>query len=337
LAEALSLVATKGRDGFYKGAVAEDIVTHLRSLGGHHTIEDFEMAAGEYVEPVRINYRGIEVCQIPPNNQGITALLMLNILEGFNLASLAPFSGERFHLEIEAGRLAFRDRDAFICDTRYAPFPFDEFLSKSYAEQLRNELRRDRVLTTLPPPLMRKSDTVYLTVVDRDRNCVSFINSVYYGFGSTRVSPKYGISLQNRGMGFSLDPAHPNAIGSGKRPLHTIMPGLALKDGRPFLCYGVMGGDYQPFGHTHVLTGVIDFGLDPQEAVDQPRVFHSQGDTVVEHGVPPDAVAELRKLGHRVVEAVEPLGGGQMIKIDWSEGVLIGGSDPRMDGCAVGY
>jgi gamma-glutamyltranspeptidase/glutathione hydrolase len=337
LAEALALIAAKGRDGFYKGPVADDIVNYLRSLGGHHTNEDFEIAAGEYVEPVRADYRGLEVCQIPPNNQGITALLMLNILEGFDLGSLDPLSAERFHLEIEAGRLAYRDRDAFICDTRHAAFPVDEILSKSYAARLRNEIRNDCMLDHLPPPLMRKSDTVYLTVVDRDRNCASFINSVYWGFGSTRVSPTYGITLQNRGMGFSLDPAHPNAIGPGKRPLHTIMPGFALKEGRPFLSYGVMGGDYQPFGHTHVLTGIVDFGLDPQEAIDQPRVFYSLGDTQVERSVPLDTVKGLKKLGHRVVEATEPHGGGQMIKIDWIEGVLIGGSDPRMDGCALGY
>ena len=300
-------------------------------------MEDLEAATGEYVEPVRTDYRGMQVCQIPPNNQGITALLMLNILEGFDLAKLGPMSAERFHLEIEAGRLAYRDRDAFVCDMRHAKFPTQEFLSKDYAAKLASEIRSDRVMDHLPPPLMRKSDTVYITVVDRDRNCVSFINSVYWGFGSTRVAPTYGITLQNRGVGFSLDPAHPNAIGPAKRPLHTIMPGLALKNGRPFLSYGVMGGDYQPFGHTHVLTGIADFGLDPQEAIDQPRVFHSQGETQVERCVPVEAIEGLRKLGHHVVPAPEPLGGGQMIQIDWSEGVLIGGSDSRMDGCALGY
>jgi gamma-glutamyltranspeptidase/glutathione hydrolase len=337
LAEALSQIAAKGRDGFYKGVVAEDIVNYLHGLGGYHTMEDFETAAGEYVEPIRTDYRGMQVCQIPPNNQGITALLMLNILEGFDLAKLGPMSVERLHLEIEAGRLAYRDRDAFVCDTRHAKFPTQEFLSKDYAAKLRNEIHSDRVMDHVLPSLMRKSDTVYITVVDRDRNCVSFINSVYWGFGSTRVAPTYGITLQNRGLGFSLDPAHPNTIGPAKRPLHTIMPGLALKNGRPFLSYGVMGGDYQPFGHTHVLTGIADFGLDPQEAIDQPRVFHSQGETQVERGVPAETVEGLRKLGHHVAPAPEPLGGGQMIQIDWSEGVLIGGSDSRMDGCALGY
>lgn len=337
LAEALSLIAAKGRDGFYKGPVAKEIVDYLRSLGGYHTEEDFAIAEGEYVTPVCSTYRGIEVCQIPPNNQGITALLMLNILEGYGLSALEPLGAERLHLEVEAGRLAYRDRDAFVCDTRHAPFPLEEILSKDYAARLREEISPQRVATHLPPPLMRKSDTVYLTVVDRDRNCVSFINSVYSGFGSTRVTPTYGITLQNRGMGFSLDPNHPNAVGPGKRPLHTIMPGMALKNGRPWLVYGVMGGDYQPFGHTHVLTGVTDLGLDPQEAIDQPRIFHSMGKTVVEHSVPQKTIELLRKMGHSIVEATEPHGGGQMIMIDWDEGVLIGGSDGRMDGCALGY
>jgi gamma-glutamyltranspeptidase/glutathione hydrolase len=337
LAEALSLIAANGRDGFYRGPVADEIVTYLQGLGGHHSLEDFATAAGDYVEPLQTDYRGLQVCQIPPNNQGITTLLMLNILEGFDLAGLAPMSAERLHLEIEAGRLAYRDRDAHVGDSSALTVPARALLSKDYAAELRRAIRPDRTMTHLPPSVMRKSDTVYLTVVDRDRNCVSLINSVYWGFGSTRVAPSFGIVLQNRGMGFSPDPAHPNAIGPAKRPLHTIMPGLVLKDGRPFLSYGVMGGDYQPFGHTHVLTGLIDFALDPQEALDQPRVFYSLGDTQVERGVPADVVEALRRFGHRVVPAPEPLGGGQMIKLEWSEGVLIGGSDPRMDGCALGY
>jgi gamma-glutamyltranspeptidase / glutathione hydrolase len=337
LAEALTLIAKKGRDGFYKGAVAGDIVSYLRSLGGSHTLEDLETTAGEYVEPVRTTYRGMEVCQIPPNNQGITTLLMLNILEGYDLASLGPMSAQRLHLEIEAGRLAYRDRDAFVCDTRHAAFPKQEILSKDYAARLRSAIRADRMMDHLPPALMRRSETVYITVVDRDRNSVSLINSIYGPFGSIRVAPTYGIILQNRGMGFSLDPGHPNAIGPRKRPLHTIMPGLAIKDARPFLSYGVVGADYQPFGHTHVLTGIADFGLDPQEAIDQVRVFYSGGDTLVERGLSLETAQELDRLGHHVVEAREPLGGGQMIKIDWSEGVLVGGSDPRLDGIALGY
>jgi gamma-glutamyltranspeptidase / glutathione hydrolase len=337
LAEALALIAAKGRAGFYEGPVAEDMVSYLRGLGGHHSRADFATAAGEYVTPLRTSYRGLEVCQIPPNNQGVTALLMLNILEGFDLARLAPMSAEHLHLEIEAGRLAYRDRDAFVCDSHSAAFPAQEILSKDYAARLRREIREDRAMDHLPSALLRKSDTVYVTVVDRDRNAVSLINSVYWGFGSTRVTPAFGIVLQNRGLGFSADPTHPNAIGPAKRPLHTIMPGLALEGGRPVLSYGVMGGDYQPFGHVHVLTGIVDFGLDPQEAIDQARVFHFQNETQAERGVPVAAVEGLQRRGHLVVPAPDPLGGGQMIRIDWSEGVLIGGSDSRMDGCALGY
>jgi gamma-glutamyltranspeptidase/glutathione hydrolase len=337
LADALTLIAKNGRDGFYKGAVAGDIVDYLRSLGGSHTLEDFETAAGEYVVPIRTAYRGMDVCQLPPNNQGITALEMLNILEGFDLASLEPMSAPRLHLEIEAGRLAYRDRDALVCDTRFAAFPLEEILSKGYAARLRTSIRMDRMMDHLPPSVLRKSDTAYVTVVDRDRNCVSFINSIYGPFGSARCAPTYGILLHNRGTGFSLDPAHPNAIGPGKRPLNTIMPGLVVQSGRPLLSFGVVGADYQPFGQVHVLTGIADFGLDPQEAIDQPRVFYAEGETQVEPGVPAGTLRDLERLGHRVVEAREPLGGGQAIQIDWSEGVLVGGSDPRLDGIALGY
>lgn len=337
LAEVLTLVAKKGRDGFYKGAVAANIVDYLRGLGGSHTMADFETAAGEYVLPLRTTYRGLDVCQMPPNNQGITTLLMLNILEGFDLGALEPFGVERLHLEIEAGRLAYRDRDAFVSDPRYASMPTEDLLSKDYAARLRGSIRPDRMMDHLPPGLKRGSDTVYISVVDRDRNCVSFINSVYGPFGSARVAPNYGIVLHNRGMGFSADPAHPNAIGPGKRPLHTIMPGLALKDGRPAYVYGVVGADYQPFGSTHVLTGMVDFGLDPQAAIDQPRVYYCAGETRVEPGLSAATLDEMKRRGHRVVPTRDPLGGGQAIAIDWTEGVLVGGSDPRLDGMALGY
>jgi gamma-glutamyltranspeptidase / glutathione hydrolase len=336
LAEALRLVAKHGRDGFYKGRVAEDIAGYLHEIGGLHTIEDFAGAKGEYVEPVRCSYRGLELCQIPPNNQGLTALLMLNILEGFDLSTLKPASAERLHLEIEAGRLAYRDRDAFIADQRFAKVPIKELLSKDYAAKQRKEIMRDRAMTHLPP-LMRQTDTVYITVVDKDRNAASFINSVYWAFGAARVSPKYGILLQNRGLGFSLDPSHPNAIAGGKRPLHTIMPGMALKDSRVHLSFGVMGGDYQPFGQIHVLTGIADFGMDVQEAIDQPRVFPDDGIIYVERGVPAATVAGLARMGHAIAEAAEPFGGGHCIRIDWQEGVLMGGSDGRKDGAALGY
>ncbi|MDQ7247596.1 gamma-glutamyltransferase [Dongia sedimenti] len=337
LAETLRKIAKQGRDGFYKGSVAEDIVSHLQGLGGLHEMEDFAATAGDYVEPISSTYRGAEIFQMPPNNQGITALLMLNILGGFDLGKLDPLSAERLHLEIEAGRLAYRDRNALLGDPRHGAIKSQEMLAKGHADQLRAAIQRDRAMTDLPAATLEHSDTVYLCVVDRDRNAVSLINSTYHSFGSGVVAPKSGVILQNRGSSFRLDPKHPNAIAPGKRPMHTIMPGMAVKDGRVWMPYGVMGGDYQPFGHVHLLTNIIDFGMDPQAALDCGRVFYDFGNVEVERGIPAAAADGLKQRGHAVVEAPEPLGGGQAIQIDHQSGTLTAGSDPRKDGCALGY
>src|SRR3954470_21863598 len=337
LAGTLRKIGKQGRAGLYTGAVAEDIIAHLKSLGGLHELEEFAATGGEYIEPISTTYRGAEIFQMPPNNQGITALLMLNILAGFELGSLDPLGAERLHLEIEAGRLAYRDRNALIGDPRHGPIRSAEILAKDYAERLGRLIHRDRAIADLPPPLMEGSDTVYLCVVDRDRNAVSLINSTYHSFGSGVVAPKSGVILQNRGSSFRLDPAHPNCILPGKRPMHTIMPGMAVKDGRAWMPYGVMGGDYQPFGHVHLLTNILDFGMDPQAALDCARVFYDGGNVEVERGIPEKAVAGLRQRGHQTVEAPEPLGGGQAILIDAKSGTLTAGSDPRKDGCALGY
>jgi gamma-glutamyltranspeptidase/glutathione hydrolase len=337
LGQTLRRVAEKGRDGFYKGAIAEDMVNHLRAQGGLHTMEDFAAVKGDYVDPIRTNYRGVDLFQLPPKNQGLTALLMLNLLSGFDLASLDPVGAERLHLELEAGRLAYRDRDALIADPSKVPVPVEELLSKGYADRLRRHIDPMRAATELPPPLLGKSDTIYLTVVDRDRNAVSFINSIYYSFGSGVMAPKSGVVLQNRGASFRMDPAHPNVIAPGKRPMHTIMPGMAVKEGRAMMPYGVMGGDYQPMGHAHYLTNVIDFGMDPQAALDAPRVFFSGELAEIERGVRSDVIAALQAKGHRTLIAEDPLGGGQGILIDWKAGTLTAGSDPRKDGCALGY
>lgn len=337
LAETLRKIARQGRDGFYKGAVAADIIGHLQSLGGLHELDDFAATAGEYIEPITTNYRGTDLFQLPPNNQGITALLMLNILGGFDLGKLDPLGAERLHLEIEAGRLAYRDRNALIGDPKQANVRTAEILAKDYAAKLQQRISRDRAIADLPPPLLEASDTVYLCVVDRDRNAVSLINSTYHSFGSGVVAPKSGVILQNRGSSFRLDPSHPNAIAPGKRPMHTIMPGMAVKDGRALMPYGVMGGDYQPFGHVHLLTNILDFGMDPQAALDCGRVFYDGGNVEAERGIPAAAVAGLKQRGHNVIEAPEPLGGGQAIRIDHAAGTLTAGSDPRKDGCALGY
>jgi gamma-glutamyltranspeptidase/glutathione hydrolase len=313
------------------------MVSYLRSLGGLHTLDDFAATKGDYVEPVRTTYRGVEICQIPPNNQGITALLMLNLLSGFDLARLDPLGADRLHLELEAGRLAFRDRNALVADASRVQVPVDELLSMKYADRLRAHIDPERAATELPPPLLRRSDTIYLCVVDRDRNAVSLINSTYHSFGSGVTSPKTGVVLQNRGASFRLDPAHPNCIAPGKRPMHTIMPGMAMRDGRALMTFGVMGGDYQPVGHVHFATNVLDYGMDVQAALDAPRVFYGAGCVEAERGVSRAAIAGLQDKGHSVAIPESPHGGGQAVHIDWDSGTLCAGSDPRKDGCAMGY
>ena len=337
LSETLKRLAREGRDGFYKGQVAEDMVRHLNALGGLHSLEDFAMASGDYVTPISTNYRGYDVHQIPPNNQGVTALMMLNMLEGFDFAGVGALSAERLHLEIEAGRLAYDIRNRFIADPTKTAVNIATMLDKGFATKQRARISRDRAAGDIAPVALDKSETVYLTVVDRDRNAVSFINSIYHSFGSGILAPKSSVVLQNRGMSFRIDPKHPNVIAPGKRPLHTIMPGMVTCGDRCVMPYGVMGGDYQPFGHVHLLQNILDFGMDPQAALDAARVFASDGTVEVERGIDGATRARLVALGHHVIDAQEPLGGGQAICIDAEHGTLTAGSDPRKDGCALGY
>lgn len=337
LAETLSKVASGGRSAFYEGTIAAAMTATLRTAGGCHTVEDFAAVCGDYVTPISADYRGIQVHQIPPNNQGLTALIMLNILEGFDLPGWAPLSPERTHLEVEAGRLAFAARNAAIADPGSMTAKLDQLLSKDWAGRLRSSIRLDRPLAGLPDLGLRKSDTVYVCVVDRDLNAVSFINSIYDSFGSAILCPETGVLFQNRGRSFRLDAEHPNCIGPSKRPMHTIMPGMVTRGGRALMPYGVMGGDYQPFGHTRLLTNVFDYGLDVQAALDMPRVFAGEGCIELEKSFPAETIHGLLTLGHDVRAAPEPLGGGQAILIDHSRGILSGGSDPRKDGCALGY
>lgn len=338
LGATLERIAKQGRDGFYKGPVAEDIVSYLRSLGGLHTLEDFAEARGEYVEPIRTSYRGYDVFECPPNGQGITALIMLNILSGLTIAGTDPLSVERLHLMIEAARLAYADRNAFVADPAKSPVPIEDLLSNKHADELRAKIDPNRAAPVKVVELAAYHDTVYLCVVDKDRNAVSFINSLYFAFGSGLMAAKSGVVLQNRGQGFVVKPGHPNCVAPGKRPMHTIIPGMLVKDGRAVMPFGVMGGQYQAYGHAQFLTNVLDFGLDLQEALDLPRVFPNPGEAVdVEAGVPEASVKGLQKRGHPTAPAAKPHGGGQAIRIDWQEGVLTGGSDPRKDGCALGY
>ncbi len=336
-AEVLRRIAREGRAGFYEGEVAEDMVASLRALGGTHTSEDFAATACDYVEPVSGTYRGHELVELPPNGQGATAILMAKILARFDIAALDPFGTARAHLEAEATKLAYDARDRFIADPdRVARL--DHMLSDVTAERLAALIDPDRAMpgaAAISEAVHR--ETVYLTVVDGDRMAVSLIYSIFKTFGSGLASAKFGINFQNRGAGFNLTPGHPNEAGGGKRPMHTIIPAMLRREGRLTMPFGVMGGAYQPVGHVRVLTNMIDFGMDPQEAIDAPRSFHDAGDTELETGYS-EAVADgLTALGHRVTRCDSPIGGAQAIVIDAENGVLIGASDPRKDGCALGY
>ena len=337
LAETLNAIASHGAKAFYEGPVAEDIVTKLRSVGGRHTEDDFARASVDYVTPIRTRYRGVDVYECPPNGQGIIALLMLNVLEGFELRSLNPLGPERFHLEAEASRLAFSERAARLADPEHADVPVEALLSEAHAETMRARIRPDRTTPGLkPPPLPEHRDTVYLTVVDAERNAVSFINSLFHSFGSGIFAPRSGVMLHNRGSGFVLEPGHPNELMPGKRPMHTIIPGMAVREGRAWMPFGVMGGHFQPVGQVHFLTNVVDFGMDVQEALDCPRAFHFEGVLSCERGVPESTRNTLEKFGHQVSVPELPFGGGQAIMIDPETRALSAGSDPRKDGAAIG-
>src|SRR5579859_6528472 len=336
LGSTLRAIAKGCRDAFYEGAIAEDMVETLRGIGGLHTTDDFASHTTETTVPIGTQYKGLDVWQCPPNGPGITMLVMLNILSRFDLAKFPAMSVERFHLEAEAARVAYMMREQRIGDPAHVNVDVAGIL-KEFADQYAPRIRMDRMLDLpkVSPPM--NPSTIYVTVVDKDRNVCSFINSIAHSFGSAIVSNKTGILLQNRGAGFRIQPGHPNCIAPGKRPLHTIIPGLVTRNGRAVMPYGVMGGQYQPVGHVRVLTNMLDYGCDAQEAIDMPRGLHYENVYQLEDGVPADIVEGLKKLGHQTTSLVAPLGGGQAIWIDWDKGTLTGGSDPRKDGCALGY
>ena len=336
LGKTLRAIAKDGRDAFYTGAIAEDMVETLRGIGGLHTLDDFAAHSTEITSPIGTMYKGFDVWQCPPNGPGITMLVMLNILSRFDLTKFPAMSVERFHLEAEAARVAYMMREQHVGDPAFVKVDVARILTE-FAEQYAGKIRMDRLLDLpkVSPPM--NPSTVYITVVDKDRNVCSFINSIAHPFGAAIVSNKTGILLQNRGAGFRVQPGHPNCIAPGKRPLHTIIPSLVTNAGRAVMPFGVMGGQYQPVGQVHVLTNMLDYGCDVQEAIDMPRGLHYEGVYQLEDGVPGDIVEGLKKLGHQTTRIVPPLGGGQAIWIDWDKGTLTGGSDPRKDGCVLGY
>ncbi len=335
-ADVLRKIAARGRQGFYEGEVAEDMVTSLQRLGGIHQMDDFAAVACDYTDPVSGTYKGVELLEHPPNGQGATAILLLNILAQFDLAALAPFGAARAHIEAEATKLAYDARNRFLADachtTRLA-----HMLAPETAVALAALIDPQKAMPSAKPLTEAvHKDTIYLTVVDRDRMAVSLIYSVFHSFGSGLASAKFGINFQNRGAGFTLTKGHPNEAGGGKRPMHTIIPGILRKAGRVTMPFGVMGGAYQPNGHARFITNMVDFGLDPQAAIDAPRCFSGEDGMVVERGYAPEVRAELARMGHDVQIPAGPIGGAQAILMDDS-GVLQGASDPRKDGCALGY
>jgi gamma-glutamyltranspeptidase/glutathione hydrolase len=336
LAQTLKKIAAKGARAFYEGEIADDIVATIASRGSFLTAEDFAGHKGEVVTPISTSYRGLDLLELPPNGQGLTALVMLNILENFDMKRLDALGPERFHLQLEAARLGYAVRDTHIAEPKTMRIDPAALLDKTWAKKLaaRIDPSRRADLPQMPTP---GNETVYLTVVDRDRMAVSFINTLYSNFGHGLCTENTGILLTNRGACFVLDPDHPNAFGPGKRPMHTIIPALAMRDGRVAYSLGVMGAHYQPMGHVQLLLNMIDYGMDVQQAIEAPRVFFEGDLTLPERGMPPATVQGLKDRGHRVETAELPWGGAQVINIDWERGVLTAGSESRKDGCALGY
>lgn len=356
LAATLRLIAEGGRDAFYKGPIAKQIVEFSQRNGGYFALADFADHKSEWVEPVSTNYRGYDIWELPPPGQGIAVLEILNLLEPYDLKRLGHNSAQHLHLLVEAKKLAYADRARFYADPAFYKSPVAELISKPYADRRRKLIDPDRAAPEVHPgdPKLVQGDTIYMCVIDKDRNCCSLIQSNFFGFGSHVVPGDLGFALQNRGSLFALDDDHPNRLEPHKLPFHTIIPGLATRDGKPWLTFGVMGGDMQPQGHAQALMNLIDFGMNVQEAGDAARCRHFGSPTptglkadpegsaiIVESGVSDEAVKGLRKKGH-VVQKGDPrtagaYGGYQAIRIDHEHGTLEGGSDPRKDGCAVGY
>jgi gamma-glutamyltranspeptidase/glutathione hydrolase len=337
LARTLRLIASKGRAGFYEGPVANELVAVLRGLGGAHGAADFAEYRGFETAPISAAFRGHTLAECPPNGQGLAALVIARILDGFDLSDEAASEADRIHLLAEATKAGYRLRDLLIADPASMSVSVDEILSDAFIDALRAPIRLDRAAESSiwDGPIHR--DTVYLTVVDRDRNVVSLINSLFAHFGSGIYAPKSGVLLQNRGAGFSLTAGHPNEVAPRKRPLHTIIPALLLKDGAPLMPFGVMGGQFQAVGHAHFLTHVLDRGYDPQRANEAPRSFAFDGALILEPGFGEAVRADLEDRGHRAIWAQRPIGGCQAILIDHQRGLLIGSSDHRKDGMALGY
>jgi len=340
LARSLRSLAEKGKDAFYLGPIAEAIVATSDKYGGLLSADDLASHTSTWVEPITMDYRGYRVYECPPNGQGIAALIALNTLSGFDLASLGYASSDAMHLKMEAIKQAMVDAGRYVADPEMADVPIKGLLSAEYGRSRRAELSLGAALPApkagLPP---RDHDTVYLCAADAEGNAVSFINSLYMGFGSGIVAQGTGIALQNRGNLLSLDPEHPNCIAPGKRPYHTIIPCMVTHEGNLSICFGVMGGFMQPQGHVQVLSNILDHGMDVQRALDAPRFFFQHDDLFfIEPYLPEWLYADLWRRGHRLAYRKGGMfGGGQVIMVDPDSGAYLAGSEPRKDGSAVAF
>lgn len=338
-AEVLKRIAKDGRSAFYEGEVAEDMLATLESIGGAHTAEDFANTETSWGTPVSGTYRTRQLIEHPPNGQGAIAILLAGILNQFDIASLDPNSAERLHLEAEATKLAYDARNRFLADANHMD-RLEQLLDPKTAQKLAGLIDPKRAMVS--PAVLSEDvhrDTVLITVVDKDGMAVSLIYSIFATFGSGIASDKFGILFHNRGGGFNLIPGHPNELGAGKRPMHTIIPAMTSTDGKVDMAFGVMGGQYQAAGHGHLMSNLLDFGMDPQEAIDAPRVFANleSGKLDVEDTLSDATCAALKDLGHDIARPETAIGGAQAVAIDHARGLLTGASDPRKDGLAIGY
>ena len=350
MAAFLEMIAKGGAEVFYQGEVAERIVKFSQANGGRFSMRDFRDHTATWVEPATTSYRGYDVWELPPNGQGIAVLQILNMLEQFDIGALEPNSAEHLHLFIEAKKVAFEDRATYYADMDFADVPLAWLISKEYGKQRAKLIDPKRAAQKVSPGQPTGgSDTIYLTTADKEGNMVSFIQSIYHGWGSHYVPDNLGFALQNRGELFALDPNHLNKLEPHKRPFHTIIPGFVTKDGEPVFSFGVMGGDFQPQGQSQVVMNIIDFGMSAQQAGEQPRVQHFDSSTPTGHKmvrggsvgferhVPDSVKATLAQMGHTVRKDVGAYGGYQGIWKESNPRRYFGGSDPRKDGCAIGY
>ena len=351
LANTYEAIAEGGRDAFYKGDIARDIDAYMTEQGGLLRYEDLAEHHSEWITPVSTSYRGWDVYELPPNGQGIAALQILNILEGLDIASMGFGSAEYIHAFVEAKKLAYEDRARFYADMDFADVPVETLISKSYADQRRQMMSMDKAATSYPAgdAKLEEGDTIYLTVADKDGNMVSLIQSNYRGMGSGMTPGKLGFVLQNRAELFNLDATHANALEPGKRPFHTIIPAFVMKDGKPLISFGLMGGSMQPQGHVQIIVNMVDFGMNLQEAGDAARIRHggssqptgeimtNGGIVYMERGFSDETRAALEALGHTLGDTDGSFGGYQAILRDHEEGVYYGASEVRKDGQAAGY